>query len=364
MLDFAALFQPLAERGHLLYFAYELQARQVQYVSAAYERLLGGKVERVNEELPGLLARLHPDDQEHAANLFAQVVAGELVEDAKLRLQGPNDTTQWLCVTADLVQVSDNKKFIAGHIQDITKTRQYIDNADNFNAKKNATLEILSHDLAGPFNLVQQLAEYASEKAEVLHDNHLNELLRIIQVTCRDSVNLIQDFVDNEFMESANVELRRERTDLVESLRAVLEEYQKSEQNIAKHFEFRAPANPIYLELDNNKFMQAINNLISNSIKFTPDGGRIELSVAQPDQEYALVTVSDNGVGIPPKYQPVLFEKFTKARRPGLRGEKSTGLGMSIIKTIVELHQGRIWFESAENRGTTFYIKLPINVSN
>jgi two-component system sensor histidine kinase VicK len=57
--------------------------------------------------------------------------------------------------------------------------------------------------------------------------------------------------------------------------------------------------------------------------------------------------------------QEVLFDKFTKARRPGLRGERTTGLGMSVIKTIVELHQGRIWLESAEGQGTTFYVELP-----
>ena len=71
------------------------------------------------------------------------------------------------------------------------------------------------------------------------------------------------------------------------------------------------------------------------------------------------VQVQDTGIGIPAVLQPHFFDRFTKARWPGLRGEKTTGLGMSIIKTIVELQQGRIWFASAENQGTTFFIELP-----
>ena len=104
--------------------------------------------------------------------------------------------------------------------------------------------------------------------------------------------------------------------------------------------------------------MQVINNLISNSIKFTHDGGIISVSI-EDKQDTVLFTVADNGIGIPAKYHDKLFDKFTKARREGLKGEPSTGLGMSIIKTIVEWNDGKIWFDSKENEGTTFYIELP-----
>ena len=91
--------------------------------------------------------------------------------------------------------------------------------------------------------------------------------------------------------------------------------------------------------------MQVINNLISNSIKFTPDGGEITVSLEEKENT-VLITVADTGIGIPEKYHDTLFDKFTRARRPGIKGEPSVGLGMSIIKTIVEWHQGTIWFES------------------
>lgn len=186
-------------------------------------------------------------------------------------------------------------------------------------------------------------------------------LLELMERTCTEGVSLIRDFVDTEFLESANVELKRERTDLVGWLATLMAEYQRSERHTHLHFDFTAPPQPVYVFLDINKFQQVINNLVSNALKFTPDGGRIGVRVTVHDGR-AVVTVTDTGVGIPKKLQPVLFEKFTKARRPGLRGEKSTGLGMSVIQTLVGLHQGTIHFTftSAAGTGTTFTIALPL----
>ena len=104
--------------------------------------------------------------------------------------------------------------------------------------------------------------------------------------------------------------------------------------------------------------MQVLTNLISNALKFTPDMGNISITLTDQDKDI-LITVRDTGVGIPKDLQPYLFEKFTRAGRPGIKGEPSIGLGMSITKTIIDWHNGQIWFESEENKGTTFYIKIP-----
>lgn len=103
--------------------------------------------------------------------------------------------------------------------------------------------------------------------------------------------------------------------------------------------------------------MQVITNLLSNALKFTPDSGNIRISV-EDKNDNILIKVQDNGIGIPAHLQPFLFDKFTKAGRQGIHGEPSVGLGMSIIKTIVEWHNGQIWFESTEGIGTTFYIEI------
>jgi two-component system sensor histidine kinase VicK len=103
---------------------------------------------------------------------------------------------------------------------------------------------------------------------------------------------------------------------------------------------------------------QVLTNLVSNAIKFTPDGGHIRVTF-EPCPECVRIHVVDNGVGIPAALQPHLFERFTKARRPGLRGEETTGLGLVLCKTIVDWHQGKLLVTSQEGQGTTVTIELP-----
>lgn len=358
MLDFAALFRPLVEQGNLLYFVYHLEAGRMLYLSQAYQRIFGNDPAAANEELPRIVARIHPEDEAYAKGCYAHLLHHEFLEDVELRLVNAEDQLQWLCISAGRVHHAEGQTYLSGTVEDITAAREYNINADRFNKKKNSTLEILSHDLAGPFAMLQQMSEYVGERVETLHDAQLNELLQTMQSMCRDSVNLIRDFVDTEFLVSSNVDMKTERADLVTELREMLQDYHNSEKYLAKQFVFRAGTETAYAELDKNKFMQVINNLLSNSIKFTPDGGLIEVSVAQ-GAEHVIVTVADNGIGIPADKIPVLYDRFTSARRPGLRGEKTTGLGMSIIRTLVELHRGTIRCESEENRGTVFTIELP-----
>jgi two-component system sensor histidine kinase VicK len=360
MLPLAELLQQLLDGSPQTSFVYSVSTRKMLYVSGAYERLFPGlHHENVDADLPLLLSHLPPDDQAYALNCFAQLAIGELCDDLMLRFQPSLDgPLRWLSVHIWHSLASDQQVLLSGTVQDVTAEQEYLRNADKYMAKKNTTLEILSHDLAGPFNMLQQLAGVLNERTQALEDPLVRKLIGVMEDTCRDSVNLIRDFVDGEFMDSANVELKRVRVDLALNLQQVIDTYQQGEHLVAKRFTFESSHPTTYVEIDNNKFLQVINNLVSNAIKFTREGGHIAVGLVQhPD--YVLVTVADDGIGIPAHLHAELFDCFTKARRPGLRGEKTTGLGMYLIQTIVRLHSGTIWFESAENQGATFYIKLP-----
>ena len=360
MVEPLVLFQHLLGGSRQTFFVYSVSAGRMLYVSAAYEKLLPGfERENLTADLPHLLALLPSDDRAYALVCFTGLASGQLHDDLLLRLQpSPDQPVRWVAVQAWRTETEDGQVLLSGTAQDVTVEQEYLRNADKYMAKKNTTLEILSHDLAGAFNMLRQLADFLEEKTQVLQDPQVQRMIGVMQNTCRDSVNLIRDFVDGEFMDSANMELKRTRMDLVTALRQVMETYQKGEHPVAKTFSFHTSHQAIYVEIDNNKFLQVINNLLSNAIKFTHEGGHVAVSLEQhPD--YVLVTVADDGIGIPGPLHPVLFDRFTKARRPGLRGEKSIGLGMHLIHTLVRLHEGSIWFESVENQGTSFYIRLP-----
>jgi two-component system sensor histidine kinase VicK len=359
MIEFSSLLHPLLDQSRTVYFSYHVPSGRVEYVNPAYKHLAGGDTARVNEELPQWLDNLHPDDREYLYEQFPLLLAGQLIEDLELRVRHASGKRQWLCLTACRASETDGETRIVGTIREVTKQKEYQENADNYNAKKNATLEILAHDLSGPLVIVQQLAEHVAEQSSAYGDQALNELVRLMRVTCQESVDLIRDFVDQEFMESAHVQLKRHRVNLVEKLQVLLENYRQNEKSLNKHINFHPASDPIYVSIDENKFQQVMNNLLSNAIKFTHEGGHIDIAVAEHTNNVR-ITVADDGIGIPEKLQPMLFEKFTRARRPGLRGEKATGLGMSVIRTIVGLHEGHIWFESNENQGSTFFIELPL----
>ena len=327
------------------------------YVSDAYAILTGDPLSHVHEDWPVLLKAIHPDDWQYLRQRVAQAApTGELVEDVELRLTRASHT-QWLCVSVQQVAVPGEPTCLVGTVRDITREKEAAINTLLFNTKKNATLEILAHDLAGPLSLLQQLTDQLAWEVPDA-STEARELLHLMGRTCQQSTNLIRDFLDAEFLESASVQLKPERADLAAWLRVLLEEYQKSEQFAQLHVEFVPPAQPLYVHCDVNKLQQVINNIISNAIKFTPEGGRISVRLDRYDSK-ARIAVADTGIGIPEALKPALFEKFTKARRPGLRGEKATGLGMSVMKTIVQLHQGRIWLDSTEGQGTTVYVELP-----
>ncbi|GAB3583144.1 PAS domain-containing sensor histidine kinase [Hymenobacter daeguensis] len=357
----ATLLQQALDANPQTFFLYDADAGQVVFVSAAYEQLFPGlRRENATADLPRLLAHLPAEDQKYALHCLNELIAGHHCDDLLLRLQPrPDVPLRWLSLQAQRSRGPEGQVLLSGTLEDVTVEQEYLRNADKYMAKKNTTLEILSHDLAGPFNMLQQLAGFLEEKTKTLQDAQVQKMLRVMRDTCRDSVSLIRDFVDGEFMDSANVDFKPIRVDLVQNIGQVVDMYQQGEHLVAKHFYFRHSQPTVYVEIDNNKFLQVINNLISNAIKFTREGGHITVGLEQhPD--YVLVTVADDGVGIPAHLLPVLFDRFTPARRPGLLGEKTTGLGMHIIETIVRLHHGRIWVESQENVGTTFYIQLPM----
>ena len=113
------------------------------------------------------------------------------------------------------------------------------------------------------------------------------------------------------------------------------------------------------VNINTDKFTRVIDNILTNALKFTPLGGKININISKSNT-IALLKIEDNGIGIPLHLQALIFDKFTTAGRRGTSGEKSLGLGMSICKKIVALHQGKIWFESKDNTGTTFFIELPL----
>lgn len=358
MSELPAFFMEQAEVGLHIQFVYDVPAGRVVFVNEAYHTVLGGTPTEVNAELPALLARLHPDDWKYLAHCWKLWVRGQLRDEIEIRLQQQGKPDHWLCLTPSFRQVPNGPLLIGGTLRDISVAKLHQANSDTFNARKNATLEILSHDLSGAFGMVHQIGEYLQEAVPATTGSRVPELLRVLATTSQASVKMIREFINLEFQASANTDLKRSRVEVGTALGPPLEELHRSRALLGQHFAYTLPTEPVYALLDVNKFAQVLTNLVSNALKFTPDGGQVSVHIT-PAPGCVRVEVRDTGVGIPAALQPHLFEAFTKARRPGLRGEPTTGLGLALCKTIVEWHHGTISVTSIEGAGTTVTVEIP-----
>jgi two-component system sensor histidine kinase VicK len=343
---------PAQESPHVQ-FVYELATARVVFVNAAYARVLSGTVERVNEELPALLARVHPEDQAYLADYWARWQRGELVEEVEFRWLESEQAERWLLLTPGRgPSTGSGPAWVSGELRDITAPKHYKAHADRFNSRKDTLLEMLSQDLADCLSLAQGLRQPAAVQA-------LRADAGRLAVLAQNGVQLIRSFVEEEIRVSEAVDLRFERVELGDKLRQLLEDDFQPKKPTGHKVALHLPPEPVYVLVDVNKFLQVVTNLFSNAIKWTPDGGHISLAVAT-NGGIARLAISDDGIGIPAQWHPHLFERPSPARRPGLRGEPGAGVGLALCRRLMELNQGTLRLASLEGTGTTAIIELPL----
>jgi two-component system sensor histidine kinase VicK len=355
---------PLHELPNLteeVFFAFHLGINKVIYLNAAFERVWNIPRETIGSDLSLLFNSIHPDDKTHVADSFATLLKDRQNQEIEFRVLLPTAKQKWIRVNA-YTSKKNNTEVITGIAADISRDKDYSDTLHKFSDKKNSILQILAHDLLGPLGNIEMSTLLLSRDTKFNNDVSVMELIDTIKRNSKKSVAMIRDLINEEFLQSSETSLLKQRVDIVQRIRNVINQYQTSPRSVPpQRFNLVTSSDNLYITVDDSKFMQVITNLLSNSLKFTPDDGNINI-IVEDGERNVLIKVQDNGIGIPADLQPYLFDKFTKARRQGLHGEPCTGLGMSIIKTIVEWHNGLIWFESTEGQGTTFFIEIPKNI--
>ena len=186
-------------------------------------------------------------------------------------------------------------------------------------------------------------------------DDENQDYLQIIKASCEKAVNIINDLLEtaNNDM-SKNFEL--EATELNKFLSVIVDEWKKNKNDQVNILFYRAKQ-PVYAFINKEKMQRAMDNLISNAVKFSDEADNIEILLKELNGEI-FIDIKDFGVGIPADLLPYIFDRFSKASRKGIRGEESVGLGLSIVHQIIQKHGGEINVDSAEKQGTNFTIKL------
>lgn len=337
--------------GHNIHFAYDLSAKKFLFIHPSLKWAIT-PVHR-HSALSSLINKIHPDDMPMLKRALSKTKAGKFQGNLKFRVL--NSTTErWLQVIPFLAE-HDSSDVILGSVIDITHVVASIESMHKYANKKDSVLYMLSHDLRGPLNMAKSVIGLMDNEVS---DQGILKKIQYIKSIIQQAIDLINNLINREFMETAEVVLVKKRVDIVQKLTEYIEECRRSADLAHRTFSLTCSSDKIFIELDISKFMQVVNNLISNSMKFTRPGGSISIDVLE-EQTYLRFKFSDDGIGIPEEHLTIIFEKFTDARRPGLNGEPTLGLGLSIVKTIIEWHSGKIWCESEEGKGTVFYIDLP-----
>jgi signal transduction histidine kinase len=229
---------------------------------------------------------------------------------------------------------------------------------ERLNQQKNQFLGMAAHDLRNPLHAILSYSEYLLEEtSSLLAPDHL-EFLESIRDYSFYMSDLVNDLLDVSKIEAGKLDLFLEPIEFDR----FLENNLRLNQPLAtkKQVDFQLELEQgLVIEGDRTKLIQVLDNLFSNAIKHSPEKSTIDIQLQQ-EQDHLVLSIADHGPGIPEDKLEKVFKPFETLPSPDPEGKKSTGLGLVIVKRIVEGHEGQIWLESEVNQGTTFYVSLPL----
>ncbi|MBT1690171.1 sensor histidine kinase [Dawidia soli] len=334
-------------------FVYKLSEGSFDYLNAAFTGIFGVTRDNVMAQSRLLLDFVMSEDRHYLQQRFADLLATGSITNTEFRIRLSSGVVKHISCDAYLW---DGAEYAVGFVKDVSRVKEHENYMINYGAKKDTLLDMITHNLQGPLSLSENIIQHAQKSYQGEQYEAIHMHLRMIQDITRECIEIINNLLREEHLESEHIFVKKGRFDILEKVGSTLEKL--VETNKDKQFRLITKLENLYINVDGVKFFQALHNLISNSIKFTPEGGQIDIMVEELDSDFT-ITVKDNGIGIPDHLKAFLFQKNNGKGRLGLKGEKSVGMGLPVTKKLIELMNGELWFESVENRGSSFFIRLP-----
>ncbi|EUB25572.1 MULTISPECIES: cell wall metabolism sensor histidine kinase VicK [Streptococcus] len=217
----------------------------------------------------------------------------------------------------------------------------------------------VSHELRTPLTSVKSYLEALDEGA--LSEPVAPDFIKVSLDETNRMMRMVSDLLSLSRIDNATSHLDIELTNFTAFITFILNRFDKiRSQNDDKKYEIIRdyPINSIWVEIDTDKMTQVIDNIINNAIKYSPDGGKITVSMKTTETQMIL-SISDEGLGIPKKDLPKIFDRFYRVDKARSRAQGGSGLGLAIAKEIIKQHHGFIWAKSEYGKGSTFTIVLP-----
>lgn len=261
-------------------------------------------------------------------------------------------------IRAEYSVIQRESGFISGLVWVLTDITEH----EKIERDRKQFVSNISHELRTPLTSVRSYSEALVDGA-IKDEKVAVEFLNVIQTETDRMIRMISDLLHLSRMDAKQQVINRELIIFKDLVNHILDRFDmmlQSEDYEGKNYIIKRELmeEEVWVEIDQDKLIQVIDNIMNNAIKYSPDGGTIYVRLMSTHNQLVL-SIQDQGLGIPQESIPHLFDRFYRVDKARSRAQGGSGLGLSIAKEEIELHNGKIWVNSIENKGTTFFISLP-----
>lgn len=373
--------------AHLGVWEWDVGSNKLTWDDRMFE-LYGVDPEHFPLNVDGWKSCLHPDDRDATIDLLYGAIRGEKEYDTHFRVVHPNGEIKYLKANGIVLRGSDGSpQVMLGVNGDITEEKLAKERlqaayaeveakvvertaqlesaktaAESANKAKDLFLATLSHELRSPLSAILSWTQLMERG--VLSPEKVQVGIRTIKESVWAQNQLIGDLLDLSRISTGKLSIDKQPTEVVEVLKVAIESIRPNAEQrglvIEEHFE----AHEVYILADPARLKQSFWNILSNAVKFTPPGGKIVVTArcSEVGEEHTVaISIADSGKGIKPEFLPHLFERFSQADPSSVRVHGGMGLGLSLVKSLVELQDGKVRADSpGENLGATFTLTFPL----
>jgi len=267
-------------------------------------------------------------------------------------------SNRWFILRVARASSAGPARLIIAH-EDITERREAEEALRAANRNKDEFLALLAHELRNPLAPIRHVLQIMRMSGG--HGQLLHSAFEIMERQIGHMVRMVDDLLDVSRISRGKLDLQMENIDLASVIHLAVEASSPHIANMNHRLTLSLPAQPIRIRGDSTRLAQAVSNLLNNAAKFTDSGGSITLSV-ESDEQQALIRVKDSGIGISAEQLPLIFDMFTQLDNSLQRTQSGLGIGLTVVKNLVEIHNGTIEAHSPGiGQGCEFIVRLPVS---
>lgn len=280
-----------------------------------------------------------------------------ITEVPELTIDSQDENGEYLSLRVRFALIRRESGFISGLVAVLHDTTEQ----DKEERERRLFVSNVSHELRTPLTSVKSYLEALDDGA--LSEPVAPDFVKVSLNETNRMMRMVTDLLSLSRIDNETSQLDIELTNFTAFITFILNRFDKiksqSQEDTKKYELIREyPITPIWVEIDTDKMTQVIDNILNNAIKYSPDGGKIRVGMKTTDAQL-IISISDEGLGIPKKDLPRIFDRFYRVDKARSRAQGGTGLGLAIAKEIVKQHKGFIWAKSEYGKGSTFTIVLP-----